>query len=52
MKYYQIIHKSSGIVMCYVSTDGDITDICDIFGDEYCAEDVTKEEFEREERED
>ena len=50
MKHYKIIHKPSGKLMCYASAETDIKDIVDIFGDEYCAEDITKVEFEQVEK--
>lgn len=50
MKYFKIIHKETGELMCYASCDSDVDDICKMFGtDEYTFEEISKEEFEREE---
>lgn len=49
MAYFKIIHKETDQLMCYGKTaEKHINGVCDIFGDEYKAVAVTKEEYERE----
>ena len=57
MVYYKIIHKATGRVMCYASSEiepntDDITlvssEILTILGDEYTAEQISKEEYDKE----
>lgn len=51
MKYYKIIHKETGTLMCYVSgnSDDSANDICEILGlNDYTFEEINKEEYERE----
>ena len=46
MKYFKIIHKETGEVMCYGNTTGPVTeDLCGIFGDEYTTEECTVDEY-------
>ena len=49
MKYYKIIHKETGKLMCHAKSIHDVDDVCEILGaDEYVSEELSKEEFERE----
>ena len=49
MEYFKIIHTESGELMCYGNTsEGSINHVCDVFGEEYHAVTVSKEEYERE----
>lgn len=51
MKYYKIIYKKTGQTMCYASgTDYAVIkkDISSLLGDEYAAEEISKEEYEKE----
>ena len=46
MNYFKIIHKQTDTVMCYGCTEESIDYLCEIFGDEYTAVAITKEEYE------
>ena len=49
MNYYKIIHKETGTLMCYATSEpGDnVDDICEILGrNEHIAVAITKEEYE------
>ena len=51
MKYYKVIHKETGKIMCYVSGDATdaVGDVIRIIGEEeYGYIEISKEEFERE----
>ena len=48
MEYYKIIHTESGELMCYGKTpEGSINFVCDVLGEGYHAETISKEEYER-----
>ena len=49
MKYYKILHKETGELMCYVESSQGADDVCEMLGaDEYVSEEISKEEYEQE----
>ena len=47
MKYFKIIHEPTETIMCYVASKDNADDICVLFGEDYIAVEITKEEYER-----
>lgn len=47
MKYFKVIHKDTGGVVCYVETKDTADEVCAILGSEYGDEEISKEEYEQ-----